>query len=134
MKAFLAFNRGLLGMPTPWKLWLLALVTLNLAIPLGFASRPEAQATVVALFASMAFMTLLTGRFGFTRILGLGHLPWIPLVAYLATRLEQAPADEPFGIWLRAVIALDVVSLLVDTVDVGRYLAGDRAESVEGLS
>ncbi len=30
MNAFIKFNRGLLAMPLPWRLWLVLLLTLNL--------------------------------------------------------------------------------------------------------
>ncbi len=78
-------------------------------------------------------MSLLTARFGFTRILGLGHILWIPLVGWLAFRLGQNPADDAFGMWIRGVMLLNTVSLVIDGVDVFRYAAGDRKELVAGL-
>ncbi len=83
--------------------------------------------------ANMALMTFLTSRFGFTRILGLGHIFWIPLLGFLLTRLGSIPAGASYGAWLRALILLNSGSLLIDMVDVIRYLAGDRAETVQGL-
>ena len=78
-------------------------------------------------------MSLLTARFGFTRILGLGHILWIPLVGWLAFRLGQIPADDAFGLWIRGVIVVNSLSLVIDGVDVVRYAAGDRKEMVTGL-
>jgi hypothetical protein len=78
-------------------------------------------------------MSLLTARFGFTRILGLGHILWIPLVGWLAFRLGQIPADDAFGLWVRGVILVNAVSLVIDTADVIRFAAGDRKELVAGL-
>ena len=83
--------------------------------------------------ANMALMTYLTARFGFTRILGLGHIFWIPLLGFLLTRLGSIPAGDAYGAWLRALIVVNSVSLLIDTVDVIRFFAGDRAETVQGL-
>ena len=64
---------------------------------------------------------------------GLGHVLWFPLLYFLWTRLEGAPADGPFGIWLRALMAINAVSLAIDATDVARYLAGERDEVIEGL-
>ena len=86
-----------------------------------------------AILASGALMTALTARFGFTRIIGLGHLFWIPLVAFLILRLGAIPADDFFGLWIRAVIVLNSIALAIDAVDVVRWLAGDRQETVAGL-
>ncbi len=121
-------------MPPLWKAWLLALVSANLFAPLFFIGRVEAQAVVVALLVSIVLMTILTGRFGFSRILGLGHIiAWVPLLAFLWSRLMDAPSSDPFGLWLRVVIALDAASLVIDAVDVVRFFAGDRSETVPGL-
>ncbi len=134
MRAFFRFNQGLLSMPLHWRAWLLVLVSANLFAPLFFIGRVEAQAVVAALLVSLVLMTILTDRFGFSRILGLGHIvAWVPLLAFLWSRLAEAPASDSIGLWLRVVIAVNTASLVIDAVDVVRYLAGDRAETVAGL-
>ena len=133
MNAFVKLNRGLFKMPLPWKLWLSLLVAANVFVPLFYFQQLEAQIVLGTMAANMALMTYLTARFGFTRILGLGHIFWIPLLGFLLTRLGSIPAGDSYGAWLRALILLNSVSLLIDIVDVRRYLAGDRAETVQGL-
>ncbi len=130
MRAFITFNRGMMHMPVPWQLWLLLLVTVNLIVPLVYLDRLEAQVVVGTMVASMLLMTGLTARTGFTRLLGLGHMAWVPLLVFLWTRLDGVPADDGFGIWMRLLMALNALSLVIDTVDVIRYIAGDRAETV----
>jgi len=66
--------------------------------------------------------------------LGLGHIFWIPLLYFLWMRLEQNPADDFFGLWLRVLMILNAASLIIDVIDVGRYIAGDRSATVETLS
>jgi Na+/melibiose symporter-like transporter len=91
----------------------------------------EARVAIAALLVSMALMTGLTARWGFSRILGLGHIvAWLPLLWFLAARLSEAPAVDAFGFWIRTVIALNAASLAIDIVDVVRFLAGDRSETV----
>ncbi len=120
-------------MPLPWKLWLSLLVAANVFVPLFYFQQLEAQIVLGTMEANMALMTFLTSRFGFTRILGLGHIFWIPLLSFLLTRLGNFPVGDAYGAWLRALIVVNSGSLLIDTVDVIRYLAGDRAETVQGL-
>ncbi len=120
-------------MPPHWQLWLWMLVGANLAAPLFFLGHLEAQVTIAALLISMTLMTALTARFGFSRILGLGHVAWLPLLAFLVGRVTEVPAATGFGLWLRTVIVLDAISLVLDAVDVVRFLRGDRAETVPGL-
>ena len=133
MKAFIKFNRGMLKMPLQWQLWMAVLIAANLVAALFFLHRIEAQVVLGTLLASMILTTFLTARFGFTRILGLGHILWVPMLAFLFTRLGDIPASDAFGIWIRALIVLNSVSLVIDAVDVIRYIAGDREETVAGL-
>ncbi len=67
MNAFLRFNKGMLSMPTPSRLWLLVLVAFNALAPMFFLPRLEALATLGALAVSMSLMTLLTHWTGFSR-------------------------------------------------------------------
>ncbi len=134
MHAFIKFNKGIMSMPMYWQLWLMLLVTFNLNIPLFFLNRLETQVVVGALVASMILMTVLTAISGFTRLLGLGHIFWIPLLYFLWMRLEQNPADDFFGLWLRVLMIINAASLIIDVIDVGRYIAGDRSDTVKALS
>ncbi len=134
MRAFIKFNKGLMKAPIQVRLWLLLLITANLLVPIFFLYHLEAQVVVGAFLASGVLMTILTGLYGFTRLLGVGHVFWIPLLFFLWTRLPQIPADNYFGIWIRALMLLNTVSLIIDSVDVIRYIAGDREEIVKGLS
>ena len=133
MRALIRLNQGILRMPIGWQLWLMLLVAVNLVVPLFYLGSVEAQVVLAVFGVNMVLMTWLTHLTGFTRLLGLGHVLWIPLLYFLGTRLAQIPADDGFGVWIRALIAINAVSLVIDAVDVGRYIAGERAETIEDL-
>jgi len=63
---------------------------------------------------------------GFTRLLGLMHILWIPLIIYLAGKLNVYAASQPIGLWIRGLLVLNGVSILIDFVDVMRYVYGER--------
>jgi hypothetical protein len=130
MHAFIRFNRGILAMPVGWQVWLALLVGTNLVVPLFFIERVEAQAAIGAFMISIVLMTALTQRFGFSRILGFGHVAWVPLLAFLLARLGEVPLDDPLRLWLLVVIALNAVSLVIDSIVVVRYVRGERGETV----
>ncbi len=133
MNAFIKFNKGVMRGPIYVRLWLMLLIFSNLVVPLFYLRRVEAQVVLGAFLASVILMTALTGLSGFTRLIGLGHIFWLPLLYFLWTRLDQIPSDEVFGGWIRVLIGLNAISLVIDGVDVLRYIAGDRAETVKGL-
>ena len=64
----------------------------------------------------------------------MSHVFWIPMIIWLWPRLDQIPSDDAFGVWIRVMIAVNTLSLVIDAVDVVRYLAGDREETVKNLS
>ena len=134
MHAFLKFNRGMMKMPLPWRLWLMLLVTANLVVPLFFLGHLEAQVVLGVFMGSAILMTVLTRLSGFSRLLGLGHILWVPLLLFLWTRLDQMPADDFFGVWVRVLMVLNALSLVVDAADVVRYIAGDRQDTVAEFS
>jgi hypothetical protein len=133
LTGFIKFNKGILRSSVLIKLWLMILAGANLLGPLFFLSRLEAQVVIGTFMLSGCLMTVLTARFGFTRLLGLGHVLWIPMLGWLAFRLEHIPAVDSYGNWLRALVILNGLSLMMDVADVIRYLAGNRKELVEGL-
>ncbi|MBI3767239.1 MAG: hypothetical protein HY271_01965 [Deltaproteobacteria bacterium] len=52
VQAALRFTRGLLGMPLPWRVWLLALVLANFVVPLTmFSDRLEARIVIATFLA-----------------------------------------------------------------------------------
>ena len=133
MEAFIKLNKGVLRSPAHVKIWMAALLSVNLFVPLFYIKLFEAQVVLAAFFASFALMVALTAYSGFSRLLGLGHIFWVPLLYFLWIRLDLNPADGFFGLWMRSVMVLNAVSLVIDTVEVGRYLAGDRREILSGL-
>ena len=82
--------------------------------------------------ASIVLMTALIAISGFTRLLGLGHVFWIPLLWFLWTGLDETASDTSFGLWLRVLITLNALSLVIDTADVIRYIGGEREETATG--
>jgi hypothetical protein len=86
----------------------------------------EAQVVLVMGIGGLVIMSAIFSRKGFIRLMGIGHIGWLPLVFWLGTKLEHIPADSTFGYWLIAVIVLDSLSLIIDTIDVVRYVKGER--------
>ncbi len=131
MNAFVKLNKGIMKMPLRWQPWLMLLVTVNFLIPLFFINRLEAQIVLLTFVAGTMLMIFLTSISGFTRLLGLGHILWIPLLYFLWSHLSENPANEFFGIWIRVLMTLNALSLIIDAVDVVRYIAGEREETVQ---
>ncbi len=128
LESAVRYHRGLRGAPTAWKPWLVSLLIANMIAPWFWMNQLEAQ--VVFGVACLNYLTfiLLTGLHGFSRILGLAHVYWIPLLIFLWTRLATIPPTSGFGAWIRIVILLDAGSVLLDVANVVQYIRGDRAE------
>ena len=113
-------------MKTPWPLWVVMLMALNMMGPLFFIHKLEAQAVLVSTLAGAMLLMYLFSRYGFVRLLGLGHFFWIPLVIWLGLRIPEVTINTPFEIWLAMVVGFNTISLVMDVLDVSLYLMGDR--------
>jgi len=131
--ALVKYHRGLAKMPLAWKPWLISLLAANMIAPLFWLDRLEAQVVFgVALLNATTFV-ILTAISGFSRLLGLAHIYWIPLIFFLWMRLDLFPSETAYGFWIRAVIVLDAGSVVLDAANVFRYFRGEREEMVKGL-
>lgn len=132
LEALVRFVRGMLRSRPHVLVWLLLLMLANGIAPLLFLARLEAQVVLATFLLSVVLMTWLTARYGFTRILGLGHVLWVPMVIFLLVRANALEMDA-YGIWVGTVVVLDVISLMIDVRDAMLYMRGDRDEVVKGL-
>ena len=126
MKSMMKLMRTMMIMPIHWQGWLGGLVTANMVVPFFFIHMLEAQVVLAAAIVGMVIMSIIFNVKGFVRLLGIGHIAWLPLVFWLWTKLDHAPADSIFGYWLMAVVVLNSLSLIIDTIDVLRYVKGER--------
>ncbi len=103
------------------------LVAVNAACLL-FIGHIEAQVFLDVTAVAVAIQAIIYGRIGFTRILGAVHAMWIPMFAWMTTRLDTIQLDPALATWLAILFATNLVSLVVDAIDVARYLRGERAQ------
>ncbi|MDR4470130.1 MAG: hypothetical protein MRJ68_17835 [Nitrospira sp.] len=120
----LRFFTELLEQPAWVAGWVFALMVINMA-SLAFWSEPLAKLILVVFMLSAMLMMGLYAVFGFERILGLGHVFWIPLLGYLIVQLQQI--EGPFAGYLIVLSLAIGISLLFDIRDVWSYLSSKRA-------
>jgi hypothetical protein len=110
-------------LPRVWGVWLVAI---NLACLL-FITHVEAQVVLATTVVAVAAQTLIYQRIGFTRILGSTHILWLPMFAWMATRLNAITGIPELADWLAVLLITNLVSAAVDTIDAIRFLRGERA-------
>jgi hypothetical protein len=113
-KFFVELARQPLWIP----LWVSLLMLVNFASA-AFWNEPSAKLTLITFMISSMLMMGLYSRFGFAKILGLGHVLWIPLLLHVLTRLPHA--NGAFKVYLVAWCVVTAVSLAFDVVDVWKY-------------
>jgi len=113
-KFFVELARQPLWIP----LWVSVLMLVNFA-SVAFWSESTSKLILVTFMICSALMMGLYSRFGFTKILGLGHVLWIPLLIHALTRLPNT--GGAFRGYLIGWCIFTVVSLAFDVVDVWKY-------------
>lgn len=91
----------------------------------AFWSEPTAKLILIAFMVSSVLMMGLYSWFGFAKILGLGHVLWIPLLIHVGTRLPNA--SGAFKVYLVAWCIATAVSLAFDFTDVSKYFAARKS-------
>ena len=126
MQLVIRFMKSVFSMKAPWPLWVALLMMLNMMGPLFFIHTLEAQAVLASTMAGALLMMFIYSGFGFVRLLGMGHIFWVPLVIWLGLRIPELTLDTPFAIWLVSVVGFNCLSLVMDVLDVSLYFMGDR--------
>ena len=86
------------------------------------------QIVMCLIFAAAVLMTWMYGRFGYVRLLGLPHLIfWGPVFVWLIIRYRKGEFVSPFSIYLACYFLIAGISLVVDSIDVLRYMFGDTS-------
>ncbi|MFP6584068.1 MAG: hypothetical protein VCD00_16130 [Candidatus Hydrogenedentota bacterium] len=121
------FNEGFQAMPVGWQLWMYWMMAINTASIVFVKNHVAARAVFVVWILNAGCMMLAAEVVGFTRILGLVHVVfWTPLAIYLYKELNDSEASRAFLIWMRVLLLTIVASLILDYLDVIRYILGDR--------
>ncbi len=114
----------LMQQPVWIPIWLFFLMIINVA-SLGFWHEPLAKIILITFMISAMLMMGLYSRFGFEKILGLGHILWVPLLVYV---LIQFPTVETFFKIYLVVLSISIaISLLFDITDVWKYFTNRKS-------
>ena len=130
LQMIVKFNKKFLKLPMPVVIWTGVLVGLNVMGPLFFLGHREAWVVLIVFLVSAVMLMILAEFAGFNRLMGAAHFLWIPLLVYLWARMGAYPIVEPFGAWMRLVMLFNAASLVIDVVDITRYVRGERDELV----
>ena len=104
--------------------WVFFLMIVNVA-SVGFWNEPLAKVIFVTFMLSVVLMMGLYSRFGFEKILGMGHILWIPLLIYML--MEIPTARDTFKSYLIILSISIAISLVFDIVDVWKYFTSRKS-------
>lgn len=121
------FFKELVRQPAWIPIWVTFLMIVNMG-GIAFWDETLARWIVGVFIASAVLMMALYARFGFEKILGVGHVLWIPLLTLVVIVIPSA--EGAFRAYLTIWAAATTISLLFDIVDVWTYCgSANRARS-----
>lgn len=106
---------------------LFGILVLPLALLIWKQTRLTAIVTIAASFIAGFGVSWIYDQLGYVKLLGLPHIIlWTPLALYLYGQIKR----EDMPVWpkriITAILAVFIVSLVFDYVDVARYVLGER--------
>lgn len=108
--------------------WIYWLVVINTASILFAFVRQDAHWVLTAWLANLLIMPAIFDQVGYVRLLGLSHIiVWTPLLIYLYRRMQtkEIAWATLSGKYLYVLAVTNAISLVIDYVDLVRYLIGD---------
>jgi hypothetical protein len=122
LKEMRELTAGAWALHPAWRIWMAALVVVNGVAPLFFLPRLTAVVTLVASFTAFLLALVLIRLHGYSKLLGVMHAPWVPMLAASIYLYPAADAMSLYKAWLAASILLTIGSLVIDVTDVCRFL------------
>lgn len=105
--------------------WAIALIVVNLG-SLLFLDTRYGLVNLVALLAGISVMAVIYAQVGFVRLLGIGHIFWVPMLIWFLFDLPDRAQDPVLYSWVLTMMVFNTISLVIDAADVVRYAAGER--------
>jgi hypothetical protein len=92
----------------------------------------EGKLAIFAMMGAMLVMLIIFSKFGFVRLLGIGHIIfWVPFLIICSFKISTwRQIDVNFRNWLILVSVINFISLLIDFIDVIRFYKGEREETL----
>jgi len=124
MRNPLKFFVELMRQPAWIPVWVFYLMLINMASVI-YWYEPLAKLIFITFMVSAMLMMGLYSRFGFEKVLGLGHIFWVPLLAYILIVLPTF--ESSFKSYL-VVFSISIAILLAfDIIDVWKYLVNRKS-------
>lgn len=105
-------------------IWVFYLMVINV-VSVGFWGEPLAKLIFISFMISAMLMMGLYSKFGFEKILGLGHILWVPLLVYILTQISSV--EDGFKSYLVALSISIAISLAFDIFDVWNYFTNRKS-------
>lgn len=114
-----------LRFPIPLRLWIGTLIVINMG-GIALYEGPEVMAAAIIFNVGAMIMSYIYSQHGFVRLLGVGHIGWPPMMAWIwFVRLPEIE-DESLHSWLTALVVINGLSVILDTMDVIKYINGEK--------
>ena len=107
------------------RIWAIHLIAVNLAA-LAFLDTRYGAISAVCSLLGVGLMIWIHSRLGFVRLLGIGHIFWIPMLVDFSIEPPDAGTEPALYFWVVLLMVSNTLSLILDTVDGVRYWRGER--------
>lgn len=122
-EALREFLRGAWALGPGWRIWMVLLLAANAVAPWFFLPELTAIVTLVATASALPVALVLVHIQGkFTKLVGMIHAPWVPMLAVSLCRYPWSGQFDSYKIWLSSSILLSTISLAIDIADVRQFI------------
>ncbi|MBY0517547.1 MAG: hypothetical protein K2P81_11590 [Bacteriovoracaceae bacterium] len=129
LQAHEQFSLGMGQLHPFWIAWVFLLGIANFGIPLlNIRKHPVMAVTLAGAITGLPIGLILTSLFGFSKILGLMHFPWIPVIVYQAIVIRKKELTGRTLSFLKLSFTVSVISIFIDFYDVFQFLVSRQSK------
>jgi len=131
---FLAMRRDIVARSRTLSVWGFLLNVPVLIGGLVFAGKPVGLAVAAAIVISLLIATQMHKRWPLSRLLGLCHIVFLPVIPLLFTEVSKVLSWGGYEIWLTYSFVMMSVCVLIDIFDLFRYFVAGNRTYIDGQS
>ncbi|MBL4908252.1 MAG: hypothetical protein JKX94_12425 [Sneathiella sp.] len=117
-------------LPVWVQLWMGVMMAVLFVAPLFFLDHAAAQWMSASFMLGGLIMGFLHMKIGITKLMGIAHLPWLYPLFLIFQDLSLPMISQNYTIWLVAAAGVSVLCLVIDAIDVIRYLTGNNRQQL----
>ncbi len=128
LQAFQILSNNINSMEWFWRGWIYFMAFVNAIVPIFFLPKFTAILVMLSGFVGLITGLVIIHATGYSKLLGLMHLPWVPMVCFQIYYFYHHgfKLKDPHDIWFLVSLIISLFSLVIDFYDIHTFMTNEK--------